>query len=357
MKTIDHIYGALLGLAYGDATGFPALFHRFRDRAIPQRRHDFLWRTNQELDRQGITTLTLPFTHRQPAPTLEPCPTDDTEFALLTLQALVEGPEEPDAASLLAPWLAQVLPAAADVRCSFSDRSAIDNLQRGYRPPVTGNDNPVHYADNAVARSVPIGLFCPGDPARAARLAALDAQITQAEDGIYAAQAMAAAIAVVAGGGTLEAALDAARGQFPAGSWIAHGDAIARECLATAGSPEDLALLLARRLINTVYSYGCVAPETLPAALAIVESCAGELTRACAVANMLPKAADSLPAMVGALCGARHGPDAVPAGWHEALDTVRGLCLPFLAGLKLSEAATRLAHTIEGSKHNGSPTP
>ena len=63
----DRCYGALLGLAYGDAIGFPSLFHRFHDRRIPRRRHDYLWRTNRELDEQRILRLTLPFTHRTAA--------------------------------------------------------------------------------------------------------------------------------------------------------------------------------------------------------------------------------------------------------------------------------------------------
>lgn len=347
MTLFDRIYGGLLGLAYGDAIGFPALFHRFGDSVVPRKRHDFLWRTNQALDGQGIATLMLPFTHRLPAATLEPCPTDDTEFALLTLGALVDGPAEPTPESLLAPWLERVLPHAAEVRSSFSERAAIENLRRGERPPVTGNDNPMHYADSAVPRALAAGLFAPGQPERAARVALLDAQITQAEDGVYAAQAMAAAVALLAAGAPLADALAAARACLPAGSWIAHGDGIARACRDRAESPEDLALLLSTQLINTVYSYGNVAPETLPAALAIVEACGGDLLRACAVANMIPKSADSLPALAGALCGVLHGPGATPRAWRDALAAVRGLALPFLAGTRLDESARALAAKVE----------
>lgn len=345
-RTFDRTYGALLGLAYGDAIGFPALFHRFQDQLIPRRRHDFLWRTNQELDAQGIITLTLPFTHRISAHTLEPCPTDDTEFALLTLQGLVNGPSEPTRESLLSPWLEWVLPAAEDVRSGFPERAAIQNLARGERPPVTGNDNPLHYADSAVPRAVPIGLFCTGDPEKAAALAGLESQITQAEDGVYAAQAMAGAVALLANGAELSQAMTTARAQLPADSWIARGNQIALDCLAAAATPEDLALLLATRLINTVYSYGNAAPETLPAALVLVEASGGNLVRACAAANLIPKAADSLPAMVGALCGVIHGPSAVPRAWHAALASTRGLCLPFLADVRLETAAQQLADLI-----------
>ncbi|MBP8292110.1 MAG: ADP-ribosylglycohydrolase family protein [Caldilineaceae bacterium] len=347
MNHFDRCYGALLGLAYGDAISFAALFHRFQDPAIPRRRHDFLWRTNQELDQQGIITLTLPFTHRVPAHVLEPCPTDDTEFALLTLRALVAGPFPPTEESLLAPWLAEVLPVAATVRSSFSERSAIENLRRGVQPPMSGNDNPMHYADAAVPRAVPIGLCYPGEPDAAAATARLDAQITQAEDGVYAAQAMAAAVAVLAGDGSLADALAAGRAQLPPGSWIAHGDALAQACLADAETPEDLSLLLTSRLVNTVYSYGNVAPETLPAAFVIVAATQGDLLRACAVANALPKAADSLAPMVGALCGAWQGPAVISRRWRAALANVRGLCLPFLAGVELEQSARQLAQMVE----------
>jgi ADP-ribosylglycohydrolase len=344
----DRIYGALLGLAYGDAIGFPAMFHRFHDSRIPRRRHDFLWRTNQRRDGQRILRLALPFTHRVTAETLEPCPTDDTEYALLTLEALLAADGSPTQQTLLEPWESRVLPVAEKVLGGFSERSAIENLKRGLKPPATGNDNPLHYADAAVCRAVPIGLYCAGDSGRASALADLDAQISQAEDGVYAAQAMAAAVSVLAAGGALSEALSRARAHFPEGSWIAHGNKVAQACLADAAAPEDLSVLLPQRLINTVYSYGNAAPETLPAALAIVELCDGDLPLGCLVANSIPKAADSLPAMVGALCGAHQGAGAVSPQWQAQLVQCRGICLPFLQGTRLDECARRLAQRVEG---------
>lgn len=346
----DRVNGALFGLAYGDAIGFPALFHRFHDQRIPRRRHDFLWRTNQQLDGQGILRLTLPFTHRVAPDTLEPCPTDDTEFALLTLTTLLSSETEPTQATFLAPWQEQILPHADQVVCGFSERSAIENLKRGLHPPATGNDNPLHYADAAVPRAVPIGLFCAGDPGRAASLANLDAQISNAEDGIYGAQAMAAAIAVLVVGGSLQAALEQARGQLPASSWIEHGDTIARGCLSESQQPEDLGVLLSTQLINTVYSYGNAAPETVPAALAIVEASQGDLRLGCLIANSIPKAADSLPAMVGALCGTYQGARAISPRWQQALAQCRGICLPFLKETRLDETAARLVAQVNQEK-------
>lgn len=344
MNLRERFLGAMFGLAYGDAISFPALFHRFQAHEIPRRRHHFLWRTNNELDEMGISRMMLPFTHRIEARHLEICPADDTEWALLTLRGLLQIEKEPTPESFVALWKSEILPVAAQVRGSFSQRAAIENLQRGLEPPITGNDNPLHYEDCAVIRAVPIGLFCTGDPDRAAQLAEWDAQITQAEDGIYAARAMASAVALLADGADLQQAFARARLEFPAGSWIRHTDTIAQECLREMTHPEELIVLLTKKVINSVYSYGNAAPETLPAAFVIVEACSGGLLRACAVANSIAKSSDSLPAMVGALCGIIEGTEVIGPLWHRELTSVRGLCLPFLQGADL-EALT--LHLLE----------
>lgn len=337
----QRFYGALLGLAYGDAIGFPALFHRTFQ--FPEKRREFLWRTNRDLARQRIIRLTLPYTHRLEPTTLEPSPTDDTEYAIFTAQTLLAAPGAPDLDTFVTAWQTRILPCADQVLTGFSERAAIENLQRGLRPPITGNDNPQHYDDSACSRAVAIGLYCAGDAAAAAALAALDAQVTNAEDGVYAAQAMAVAIALLATGQPLASALQTARQWIPPDSWLARGNVIALACLQEATSQQDLLLLLGKRLINTVYSYGNVAPETLPTAFVLAEACQGDLQQAVLLANALPKAADSLPALVGALCGAYQGTSSLSPSWQAQLNGCRGLCLPFVAGVHLDQVAQQLA--------------
>lgn len=343
----ERSYGALLGLAFGDALGFPALFHRTFQ--FPAKRRDFLWNTNRDLARARIIRLTLPFTHRLAPATLEPFPTDDTEYAVFTAQTLLNAHAAIDPATLLQAWQTQIVPAADSILTGFSERAALENLRRGVLPPASGNDNPQHYDDSAVCRAVVVGLFCAGDPRRAAELAKIEAQITNAEDGVYAAQAMAAAASLLVGGAALPVALEQARAHFPYESWIARGDQIARRCRDEAENAQDLLLLLSTRLINTVYSYGNAAPETLPAAFVIAEACDGDLHSAVLLANTIPKAADSLPAMVGALCGALQGPAALSSRWRAQLNVCRGLCLPFVAGAHLDDLAHQLAQHQERS--------
>lgn len=337
----DRTYGALLGLAYGDAIGFPALFHRTHN--FPERRREFLWRTNRDSARQRVIRLCLPFTHRLDPKDLEPSPTDDTEYALFTAGALLSADGEPHADTFVTAWRTTILPDADTVLTGFSERAAIDNLRRGLLPPATGTDNAQHYDDSACCRAVAVGLFASGDGDRAADLARLDAQVTNAEDGVYGAQAVAAAVSLLSSGADLVQALAAARAHFPPDSWIAHGDRTARACAAESSGPQDLLLLLSTRLINTVYSYGNAAPETVPAAFVIVEMCGGDLQQAVSLANAIPKAADSLPALVGALCGAIQGTSAVSPIWQAQLNECRGLCLPALRGVRLDETAGKLA--------------
>ncbi len=339
-ERFKRIYGAFLGLAFGDAISFAALFHRTHQ--FPERRREFIWRTNRDLMRQRIIHLTLPFTHRLAPEILEPFPTDDTEYAIFTAQTLLST-SSPTAATFLAAWRDRVLPVADLVLTGFSERAAIENIKRGLTPPMSGNDNPQHYNDSAVARAVAVGAYYSGDAESAAQVAALEAQVTNAEDGIYAAQAMAAAIALISSGHDLIESLKIARTFFPKNSWIANGNGISLECLQEAESAQDLLLLLTTRLINTVYSYGNVAPETVPAAFAIVEVCRGDLQQAVMLANAIPKSADSLPAMVGALCGAYQGADVISAKWKSQLNECRGLCLPFVKGACLDEVAKQIA--------------
>ena len=341
MERFDRSYGALLGLALGDALGYPAMFHRIF--SLPERRRPRIWDNNRSLTAQRIGRLYLPYTHRQSPDLLEPAPSDDTEWMLLSARALREASGEPGRQTFVAAWQTHIVPHEAELVMGFSERAAIDNLKRGLLPPATGNDNPQHYDDSAAMRAVVSGLWYAGEPERAAALAQADAELTNAEDGIYAARAMAAAIARLADGASLQEAISAARAEFPAGSWLAHGDEIARACLAESRSPLELALHLARRLINTVYTFGNAAPETIPAALALCEITAGDLHAGILAANAIPKSADSLPSLVGALCGALQGAQVVPASWRVALNEAHGVAVPIVAGMRLDAVARELS--------------
>ncbi|MET7335006.1 ADP-ribosylglycohydrolase family protein [Nonomuraea sp. NPDC005650] len=330
----ERAVGALLGLAAGDAAGLPAQFHR-RARSAWVRATG--WRLSAALDEQRVSRPLLPFTPGI-GDDLPLSPTDDAETAAVAALVLLGAPRH-DSATLFAEWRKHM---SDDVWTGVAERSAIINSARGLTPPATGNDNPVHYSDSAVPAAVSIGLYYAGDPATAAEVAARYAEITHAEDGVWAAQAMAVAIASLVGGASLRDALQEAAGAIPEGSWTARNLARAARIRESARSAFDAVPGLVEQLSPAVYSHGGVAAETLPTAFVLAELAGGDLATALGSAALVARQSDSMPAMVGALCGAASGAAAVPDTWRRHVDEIAGVLIPDLKGLSLTALAGRL---------------
>lgn len=330
--------GALLGLAIGDAAGFPALFHRSVRLGW---RRSVLWRFALQLDEQKVLRSPLPFTLGRPEP-LAISGTDDSEFLAIAAIILLETGGDFAAAQLFAGWQKHVVQQGDDLWSGIAERSSIVNAQRGLLPPETGGDNPAHFDDGAVARGVAVGVRFSGDPRRAAEVAERLAQITHSEDGVWAAAAMAASVAAAVGGTSLAEAIEVGRGHIPEGSWLSRQMTVALQLASEATSAFDLAAELSDRIANASYSFGTVAPETLPSAFALALAAEGDPSRGISAAATIAKQADSVPAMVGALTGAAAGSDALPASWASRVDRLRGICIRSVEGLSLTE----LAHAL-----------
>lgn len=339
IQPIDRVYGGLLGLALGDSIGYPAALHRGL-RLRPWQR-TFQRRTDLEMLEHQVLRLTLPFGFGYGDDALLPGPTDDTEMAALTARVLVTCGGAPTAEDFAHAWR-DLATRSDQLWTGFSEKAALTNLGRGLEPPATGGDNPQWYDDGAVARAVPIGLLWAGSPTQAAEMAADDAAVTHADEGVWAARAMAAAIAVLAGGADLDSALAAGRAQFPPGSWLQWVDGRVVELARQHGSATDLALALSQDVLTRTYSYANAAAETLPAAFALAQATDLDVWQGVLVANTCARAADSLPAMVGSLAGTHRGAGFVSGGWEDTLRTLRGICVPELAGVDLRALADGL---------------
>lgn len=334
MSERDRARGALLGLAIGDSLGLPADFHRSVRHAWSR---GALWRGSAALDDQSVSRPLLPF-----SVTLDGIrgvvPTDDTETAAVAALVLLGDPGDLDA--LFEGWLEHF--AADGVWCGIAARSALAAAALGSRPPVTGNDNPAHYDDSAVPAGVSIGVAFHGRPAEASALAGSYASISNAEDGIWGCQWMAVAVAaLVAGAGTLDA-LDEADRVVPSDTWLADNMSIAREIADRGPDPFSALPELIGRLSPRNYSHGGAAPETVPLAAAIVRLATVDPGRAIPLALSIARQSDSLPALVGALCGAASGATAFGERWRTEVGTVGGVLIPSTAGLDLRELADRL---------------
>lgn len=363
------IEGLLLGLAAGDAAGWPAARHR------AARMPEWTRRLTRELDtfaeQNATTTLPVPIALNQPPEPLRLGPSDDAEWAAFTARTVLaaaadDTPGLPPgrrmrdaidrswnalaatvaAASARAP---EVESAVLPLRARISVRAGLGNLAAGLRPPATGHDNPHYFDDAACVRAAVLAVLHPGDPAAAADLAEFDARYTQDGDGVHGARAVAAAVARALAGADVDTVVNAALEQLPEGTEIArnaaHAVRLAREFAGEAWGAFALVPVLEHQIVDHVYSYGIAAAETVPVALALTTAARGEIAQAVPAAACLSRVADSAPALAGALTGALGGSGSVPAGWREACRTLAGCALPRLAGTDLIELAGRLAAT------------
>lgn len=332
---------AMFGLALGDALSWPAMFHR--SYTLP------FWtrRIRREIDSEAEFTralpVAMPFSLNRSAAAFSLGPTDDTEWAAFGMQYLIKCRGRVTAAALSGHWL-ELAASGEEIRGSLGVQIALENLRRKKMPPISGHDNPHFFDDAAVARAVPIGILCAGDPTAAAELAGWEAQITNAEDGLWAAQAMAAGISAAGGGQTLERVLDVMLAQLPPHSWINRSVAAALALCDPARSALELVPHWHETVINREYNYGNVAPETLALALALIKQTHGEFAPAIMLALTCAKAADSVPALVGALSGALSDQDLITAEWREQLQWLRGMCVPALTGVDFLALVEQLAN-------------
>jgi ADP-ribosylglycohydrolase len=335
---LDRAEGALLGLAGGDAVGYPAMYHR--QISSPARRR-WLWHRAMDADAALVNKLMLPYAGSAPVETLAFGPTDDAEQAGLAAQLLLDLGDDPTADELFDAWFRIVGPQHDVLWGSVADRTAMLNARSGLRAPATGNDNPHHYDDSSIARSVPVGIRWASRPDHAAEVARRMASITNADVGIDGAAAFAAAIATAVGGGGIGLAVDAARRQIGDDTWIARKWDLAEAVLAEDGSVIAAIPRLQDEVSNLEYGYGNVVAETLPVAMIIARE-SGSFAAAIGLAALVPKQADTMPAMVGALIGASAGAAAIPETWRSAVDTLRGVCVPSTKGLRLRALAAEL---------------
>ncbi|MEU5217872.1 ADP-ribosylglycohydrolase family protein [Streptomyces sp. NPDC020807] len=363
--TRDAVEGLLLGIAAGDAAGWPAARHR------ASRMPEWTRRLTRELDtfaeQNATTTLPVPIALNQPPEPLRLGPSDDAEWAAFTAEAILtaSGPAfaglPPDRrlrAAVDLAWnaLAGQVAAAADrapevesavlpLRARISVRAGLGNLATGLRPPATGHDNPHYFDDAACVRAAVLAVVHPGDPRAAAELAEFDARYTQDGDGVHGARATAAAVAAALAGASADEAVEAALAELPPVTEIGRNARYAVKLARTAASAFELVPLLEHQIVDHVYSYGIAAAETVPVALALTTAARGEMTAAVPAAACLSRVADSAPALVGALTGALGGGRSVPGTWRDACRTLAGCALPRLAGTDLVELAGILGAT------------
>ncbi|WP_425568985.1 ADP-ribosylglycohydrolase family protein [Nonomuraea salmonea] len=197
------------------------------------------------------------------------------------------------------------------------------------------------WSDGLAMRAAPYGIFCPGDPAEAARLVEQDGLVSGSGEGIMGGRAVAGGVAAAMGGASPDEVVDVALSVVPADSWTARNVTRARDALRT-GDPAALH----EAVVVRHYPWTDVAPEAVALAMAAFLAGNGEVEAAVTYGVGLGRDADTIGAIAGALAGAAQGEGGVPARWAARIGPVTGKCLPVVAGRHVLDVADELAEGL-----------
>jgi len=309
----DKSAGCLIGLAIGDAFGDAA-----RD---PE--NQFLY---------GITT---------DFPEKPTGSTDDTEFALLTAEILLQSNGAPNRDSVTKAWRTHVLVQDELKRGGASEREAAANIRRGVLPPQSGQFNTYAASDGAAMRASPIGIVAAGDPKRAAALAECDAEISHCGEGIWGAQAVAAAVSVAMAHGTVDEIFEAGVQQAPEGSWLKHNF---NQAIAIMNKHKhDLHATWMELHQALRGEYKASVPEAVVSAFSVFLLTDGDFRNCIVYSGNFGRDSDTIGAVAGALAGTICGLANIPEDWVARVRRPSGTCLQFTADLDIVDVAHRLA--------------
>ncbi|MFF4621303.1 ADP-ribosylglycohydrolase family protein [Nonomuraea jabiensis] len=335
----DKARGCLLGLAAGDALGAPA-------ENLPPSEIRRRWGRLTEIEGGG---------------------TDDTEYAIFAASLLVRHGHALTSADVARAYRREIIPRVTGPMrgAGFSELGTVEALRRGLEPPLTGLVHSHGWSDGLAMRAAPYGVFCPGDPAEAARLMEQDGLVSGSGEGILGGRAVAGAVAAAMGGASPQDVVRAALSVIPADSWTARN--VVRACAtlpatgpttgpATGPATEaatgpamdaagEVALVEALHEVVVVrhYPWTDIAPEAVALALAAVLTGEGDVEASVTFGVSLGRDADTIGAIAGAIAGAMRGEGGVPERWAARIGPVTGKCLPVVAGRHVLDVADELA--------------
>ncbi|MGE5678164.1 MAG: ADP-ribosylglycohydrolase family protein [Pseudomonadota bacterium] len=270
--------------------------------------------------------------------------TDDTEFALLTAKTLINCKGRLTTDDVVKAWFEDVVVQDEFKRGGASEVSAAINLRRGIRPPESGKYSTFHMSDGSAMRIAPVGVICAGDPERAAAMAEIDASISHYADGIWGAQAVAAAVSIAMVDGTMDEIIDAAMKAIPKDSWLYASMVAAFDIVDKAkGSIIDAWMPLHDTLRASTWA---TTAEAIPSAFASLKMAHSEFKTGVILAGNFARDADTIGAVAGAILGAKYGLNAIPAHWVEKTRYPSGTCLTFTKGIDLIKIGEQLADLI-----------
>lgn len=304
--------GCLIGLAIGDAFGDAA----------------------RDPENQFLYGITMDFPEKPTGST------DDTEFALLTAEILINSKGNPSYADVVKAWKTHVVVQDELTRGGASEREAAANVRRGLLPPESGRFNTYAASDGAAMRSSPAGIVAAGDPDRAAELAKTDAEISHWAEGVWGAQAVAAAVAVAMNGGTAEEIFAEGMSRAPEGSWLLHNFKEAVAVMDKHNGDLNASWMELHQLLRGEYKASV--PEAVVSAFCVFLMTQGDFKNGIIYSGNFGRDSDTIGAVAGALAGAICGLSGIPEDWTARVRNPDGTCLQFTDQLDIVEVAHKL---------------
>lgn len=266
--------------------------------------------------------------------------TDDTEFALLTAQTLIECEGNLTSEHVVNAWLKHVATQDELKRGGASEFEASRNLRKGLRPPQSGRYNAYGHSDGAAMRISPIGVLCAGDVDRAIAMAEIDASVSHDHEGIWGAQSVAAAVAAAMTDASMDEILAAAMKPIPKDTWFAYAMKRAMDIADEANGNLLEAWMPLHDELWT--SYKAVVSEAVPEAFGVLKLANSDFRTGVTWAGNFGRDADTIGAICGAVLGAKYGYSTIPPVWAEKPRYPTGTCLLFTKGVDIRAVADKL---------------
>jgi ADP-ribosylglycohydrolase len=269
--------------------------------------------------------------------------TDDTDFTLFNAHILLTHGVDVTLEQVETEWRDKLLaPGRAYRPGGFSDVISTRNLAAGLHAPQSGAFNHQMWSDGVAMAIGAAGIISPGDPAQAAQLADVLGSVSNARDGVYAAQAVAAAISRAMVGASPEEMMAAALEAAPPDSWTYRTLQRAQDAATGHADLEDALAAIDEALVVPYWTWADLVTEAVPIAFAVFLAAGGDFRRAVPAAVRMGRDADTIGAIVGSLAGAWQGAEAIPQEWRARVCASTGYCIGFIAGQEITEVADRL---------------
>lgn len=314
-RVFDKVYGALSGLAIGDSFGDAS--RKPENRAAYQVTTDF---------NKGASWST-----------------DDTEFALLTAKTIIRCRGKLTTEECVRSWMEDVVTQDEYKRGGASEIEAANNLRKGLQPPLSGKFNTFHMSDGSSMRIGPIGILCAGDVERAKEYARIESEISHFRDGVWGAQAVAAAVAAAMVDGSMEEIFDAAMSAIPEESWLYYNMTKSFEILEKKGSLLEAWMELHDFLWTSSWA---TTAEAIPSAFVCLKAVSDDFRKGVTLAGNFGRDADTIGAVAGVILGAKYGASQMPQHWIEKTRYPTGTCLTFTNGIDIRAYAQEMADII-----------